>query len=143
MDTLAHPFITRLLSVCESEKSLYLVLEYAHGGDLHSHLSKLGSLQVEAVRFIAAELVSALEYLHSKDIVFGGIVSLSCVFSAIDRAQPSSSLCADLKPENILIMNNGHIKLGTCLPIHHHPLPSDLNRVRCLDVQRTSVRLDL
>lgn len=89
MRALAHPNITRLCGTCSSKQSLYLVLEYAHKGDLHNHISKMGSLSVESARFIAAEILNGLEYMHAQGVVYG-----------------------DLKPENILIHKSGHIKLA-------------------------------
>ena len=71
MAQLTHPLITRLVATCESPQNLFLVLEYAHRGDLHTHLSKMGSMAPESARFIAAEVLTALEYLHSNNIVFG------------------------------------------------------------------------
>jgi len=67
---------------------LYMVMEYLPGGDLFSLLRNLGALPEEMAKMYAAELVLALEYLHSKAIVH-----------------------RDLKPDNILISRNGHIKL--------------------------------
>ena len=45
-------------------------------------------LDEETAVFYVAEILTVLEYLHSKDIVY-----------------------LDLKPENILLDDNGHIKL--------------------------------
>ena len=89
MKMVSHPSITRLVGTCVSEKRLYLVLEYASKGDLHNHLSRLGSLSVDAARFVTAEIVLGLEALHAQGIIYG-----------------------DLKPENVLVHSNGHVKLA-------------------------------
>ncbi|KAF8406405.1 hypothetical protein HHK36_008492 [Tetracentron sinense] len=68
--------------------NLYLVMEYLNGGDLYSLLRKVGCLEEDVARIYIAELVLALEYLHSQGIVH-----------------------RDLKPDNILIAHDGHIKL--------------------------------
>ncbi|XP_073137128.1 probable serine/threonine protein kinase IRE4 isoform X2 [Henckelia pumila] len=71
-----------------STDHLYLVMEYLNGGDLYSLLRKIGCLEEVVARTYIAELVLALEYLHSLGIVH-----------------------RDLKPDNILIAHDGHIKL--------------------------------
>ena len=65
-----------------------MIMEYAIGGELFSYLRKVTRFCQYTTIFYAAELVLALEYLHSYDIVY-----------------------RDLKPENLLIDARGHIKI--------------------------------
>ncbi|GAB2224875.1 hypothetical protein Droror1_Dr00005653 [Drosera rotundifolia] len=83
-----NPFVVRFYYSFTSRDNLYLVMEYLIGGDLYSLLRKVGCLDEDVARIYIAELVLALEYLHSLGIVH-----------------------RDLKPDNILIAPNGHIKL--------------------------------
>ncbi|CAL5364235.1 unnamed protein product [Camellia sinensis] len=69
-------------------ENLYLVMEYLNGGDLYSLLRNLGCLDEDMARIYMAELVLALEYLHSLNVIH-----------------------RDLKPDNLLIGPDGHIKL--------------------------------
>ncbi|KAH0850421.1 LOW QUALITY PROTEIN: hypothetical protein HID58_095578 [Brassica napus] len=69
-------------------ENLYLVMEYLNGGDLFSLLRNLGCLDEDMARIYIAEVVLALEYLHSVNIIH-----------------------RDLKPDNLLINQDGHIKL--------------------------------
>lgn len=94
---LSHPGITRLVSSFRFREGVYLVLEYAGGGDLHSLLRKNGSLDHDSTRFIMGEVVAALSSIHDLGLVY-----------------------ADLKPENIVITESGHAKLtdfGACRPV--------------------------
>ncbi|GLJ12372.1 hypothetical protein SUGI_0189560 [Cryptomeria japonica] len=88
--SLHHPFLSILLGVVETEKITGLLGEYCPGGDLHNlRLNQPEKIFSESViRFYAAEIVIALEYLHSQGIAY-----------------------RDLKPENILIQASGHIML--------------------------------
>ncbi|KAK6938801.1 Protein kinase domain [Dillenia turbinata] len=81
-------FAIKVLKKLDMIHNLYLVMEYLNGGDLYSLLRKVGCLEEDVARIYVAELVLALEYLHSLGIVH-----------------------RDLKPDNILIAHDGHIKL--------------------------------
>ncbi|KAI9352488.1 camp-dependent protein kinase [Zopfochytrium polystomum] len=82
------PFIVNLLCTFQDEKNIYMLLEYVVGGEVFSHLRRAGRFSNDMTRFYAAEIVLALEYLHSMDIIY-----------------------RDLKPENLLLDELGHIKI--------------------------------
>ncbi|XP_057973049.1 probable serine/threonine protein kinase IRE4 isoform X2 [Malania oleifera] len=86
--TVRNPFVVRFFYSFTCRDNLYLVMEYLNGGDLFSLLRKVGCLEEDVARIYIAELVLALEYLHSLGIVH-----------------------RDLKPDNVLIAHDGHIKL--------------------------------
>lgn len=86
---LNHPFILKLHYSFQCNAKLYLLLDYEGGGTLFYHLKKKQRFQKDEIIFYAAEIILALEYLHSKRIVY-----------------------RDLKPENILLSQDGHIKLA-------------------------------
>ncbi|ETO08774.1 hypothetical protein RFI_28606 [Reticulomyxa filosa] len=65
-----HPFIVALDYAFQSETKLYLVLDYCPGGELFFHLGKVKRFKEDRARYYAAEITLALEYLHSKDIVY-------------------------------------------------------------------------
>ncbi|CAN6478657.1 unnamed protein product [Victoria cruziana] len=83
-----NPFVVRFFYSFTCRENLYLVMEYLNGGDLYSLLRNLGCLDEDVARIYIAEVVLALEYLHSLRIVH-----------------------RDLKPDNLLIAHDGHIKL--------------------------------
>lgn len=84
-----HPLIIKLYTTFQDPGYLYYGMELAPNGELHGLVRKLGGLSVESAAFYAAEIVLALEYLHT-------------VKGVIHR---------DLKPENVLLSETGHIKL--------------------------------
>ncbi|KAE8786962.1 putative serine/threonine protein kinase IREH1 [Hordeum vulgare] len=86
--TVRNPFVVRFFYSFTSRENLYLVMEYLNGGDLYSLLRNLGCLDEDVARVYLAEVVLALEYLHSMQIVH-----------------------RDLKPDNLLIAHDGHVKL--------------------------------
>ncbi|XP_062103163.1 probable serine/threonine protein kinase IREH1 [Humulus lupulus] len=83
-----NPFVVRFFYSFTCRENLYLVMEYLNGGDLYSLLRNLGCLEEDVARVYIAEVVLALEYLHSLCVVH-----------------------RDLKPDNLLIAHDGHIKL--------------------------------
>ena len=64
-----HPFVVRLQCAFQTERKLFLVMEYLPGGELFFHLEKKGLFLEDFARFYAAEMVLALEHLHSKGII--------------------------------------------------------------------------
>ncbi|CAL9147477.1 unnamed protein product [Musa hybrid cultivar] len=83
-----NPFVVRFFYSFTCRENLYLVMEYINGGDLYSLLRNLGCLDEDMARTYVAEVVLALEYLHSMNVIH-----------------------RDLKPDNLLIAWDGHIKL--------------------------------
>jgi protein-serine/threonine kinase len=84
----SSPFIVSLKFSFQTPTDLYLVTDYMSGGELFWHLQREGKFPEQRAKFYIAELVLALENLHSKGIVY-----------------------RDLKPENILLDVNGHVAL--------------------------------
>lgn len=80
LNLMNHPNIISLFCTFQDKENLYFVLELAPGGEMFQILSKHGPLSLEAAQFYIAELVLALEYMHSLGIIH-----------------------RDLKPENILL----------------------------------------
>ncbi|CAE7478429.1 CIPK11 [Symbiodinium natans] len=61
---LSHPGIARMVAAFRYRDGAYLVLEYAHKGDLHNILVGAGKLEEEVVRFLVGEVVAALCAIH-------------------------------------------------------------------------------
>ena len=49
---------------------LFFVMEYLNGGDLMFHIQTTGKFSEDRTRFYTAQIISALEFLHSKGIVY-------------------------------------------------------------------------
>ena len=64
------------------------MFDYVPGGELFSYLRNAGHFSEAASLFYAAEIVSAIDYLHKLSIVY-----------------------RDLKPENLLLDKQGHVKI--------------------------------
>jgi serine/threonine protein kinase len=84
-----HPFVVKLFYAFQDHEKLYLILEYAQGGELFHHLAMERMFPEETASFYMAEMVLALEHLHR---------NLGVVYR-------------DLKPENCLLDSEGHLLL--------------------------------
>jgi len=96
MKKIQHRNIVNLVEVINSEKVLYLILEYMPYGSLAKGTARITRLasefngdDCELLRLYMRDMVSGLAYLHSQRICHG-----------------------DIKPENILIGDDGTLKLG-------------------------------
>ncbi|GAB5372560.1 hypothetical protein AAMO2058_001676100 [Amorphochlora amoebiformis] len=88
LETVDHPFLVALRYAFQTPAKLYMVMDYIPGGEIFNLLASKHELTVEDTKFYAAELIVALEHLHSLHIIY-----------------------RDLKPENILLHADGHIAL--------------------------------
>ncbi|XP_039042783.1 serine/threonine-protein kinase ATG1t-like isoform X2 [Hibiscus syriacus] len=80
LSSVNHPNIIRLLHVLQSERCLFLILEFCDGGNLASYIRRHGRVQEQLVRRFMQQLGAGLEVLQSHHIIH-----------------------RDLKPENILL----------------------------------------
>lgn len=63
MEALQHPNVIRLYEVVESPSRLFLVLEYAGGGDLHNRIATEGKLCDNTSKITFAQILSAVKYM--------------------------------------------------------------------------------
>jgi len=84
-----HPFVVKLYYAFQDHEKLYLILEYAQGGELFTYLAMEHMFSEDVASFYMAEMVLALEHLH----------------------QNIGVIYRDLKPENCLLDAEGHLLL--------------------------------
>lgn len=65
-----HPFIVGLKYSFQTPEKLYMVMDYLSGGELFCHMSNVDRFEENRARFYAAEIVSALGYLHENNVIY-------------------------------------------------------------------------
>jgi len=90
LSTLSHPFLPSLLGNFETTQLIGWAVPYCPGGDLNAlrYQQTDRVFSTTAIRFYIAEILCALEHLHTMGIAY-----------------------RDLKPENVLIQQSGHVTL--------------------------------
>eukprot|EP00347_Sterkiella_histriomuscorum_P002658 403367298 len=83
-----HPFIVKLFYAFQTSKYFFLIQEFCPCGDMAKLLTKQKRFSEDIAKLYIAEILLAIEYLHSKNIIY-----------------------RDLKPDNIIIDKDGHLKL--------------------------------
>ncbi|KAI8994973.1 camp-dependent protein kinase 8 [Pilobolus umbonatus] len=83
-----NTFLVNLWGTFQDDANLYMVMDYVQGGELFSLMRKRVRLEEEVAKFYAGEVLLAIAYLHSQDVIY-----------------------RDLKPENLLLDSAGHIKI--------------------------------
>lgn len=81
--------LIKLIYSFKDNSYLYMVMEFVVGGELFALLRNMRRFPDEMVKFYAAQVLLAFEYLHYLTIAY-----------------------RDLKPENLLLTENGYIKVA-------------------------------
>ncbi|XP_034048212.1 serine/threonine-protein kinase NIM1 [Thalassophryne amazonica] len=89
MEVVQHPNVVRLYEVVCMPSRVYLVLEYAGGGDLHNKICNEGKLPDNTSKITFSQILSAIKYLHNINIIH-----------------------RDLKAENVLFTSSGCVKVA-------------------------------
>ncbi|KAK6352429.1 serine/threonine protein kinase psk1 [Orbilia blumenaviensis] len=89
LESVRHPFVVKLFYAFQDHQKLYLILEYAQGGELFNYLAAERIFPEDTAAFYIAEIVLALDHLHR---------NVGVVYR-------------DLKPENCLLDSQGHLLL--------------------------------
>ncbi|CAI9287462.1 unnamed protein product [Lactuca saligna] len=88
-NSLRHPNVLRLYGWFHDSERIFLILEYAHGGELYGELRKSGHLSEKQAATYIASLTRALAYCHEKHVIH-----------------------RDIKPENLLLDHEGRLKIA-------------------------------
>jgi serum/glucocorticoid-regulated kinase 2 len=80
-----HPFIVHLHYSFQEDGYVYMILDLLAGGELFTYIENHAPLPEETGKYYAAEVATALGYLHSRNIIY-----------------------RDLKPENVVFDQDGH-----------------------------------
>ncbi|KNE61678.1 AGC/YANK protein kinase [Allomyces macrogynus ATCC 38327] len=88
LEKVFHPFIVNLCFAWQDDLYLYMAFDLMLGGDLRFHLGRHDRLPEAVVAFYAAEVSSALIYLHSRKVIH-----------------------RDVKPDNLLLDLQGHVHI--------------------------------
>lgn len=83
-----HPNIIQLYEIIETPKQLYLIMEYADGGELFDYIVNKSKVEEIEAWLIFQQIISGIDYIHKLNIVH-----------------------RDMKPENLLLENDKTIKI--------------------------------
>lgn len=86
---LSHPNILKLYQVMETANMIYIVTDFATGGDLFDYIDRFGRVTESEARAMFGHIVSALQYSHRQGVAH-----------------------RDIKMENLLLDKEGRVKVA-------------------------------
>ena len=88
LSTLNHSFIVNMYFAFQDFYNLYLVMDLLTGGDLRYHIAHKRTFSEIETKFFISNMILALEYIHSKNIIH-----------------------RDIKPENLVLESSGYLRI--------------------------------
>ncbi|KAL3844084.1 hypothetical protein ACJIZ3_001487 [Penstemon smallii] len=109
MRLVRHPNIVELKEVMATRSKIFFVMEYVRGGELFAKVA-LGRLKEDAARKYFQQLISAVDFCHSRGVFH-----------------------RDIKPENLLLDENEDLKVSDfgLSALHDHPNKGGLLHTQC------------
>jgi len=86
--TINYPLTINMNFSFQDRQNLYLVMENKRGGDMRFHIIKHRRFPEKQIKFFAATIILALEYIHDQNIIH-----------------------RDIKPENLVFCENGYLHI--------------------------------
>lgn len=84
----SHPFLINIYSAFQDRENLYLLMDYLDGGDLRYHIGNKRKFPEKETKFLIANMIIGLEYLHENKIIH-----------------------RDMKPENLVFDSDGYLRI--------------------------------
>lgn len=88
-----HPFVLGLHGTGQDKRNIYMLQEFAHGGELFAHLRHAGRFEPDRAKFYASQVAQALQFLH-------------------ERCGAGPIVHRDVRPESILLDRLGYVRLA-------------------------------
>ena len=82
MDKLSHPHLIRLYEVAETLNGLHLILEYAPGGEMFTHISENGPFEENVAKIFFVQIAAALMHLHEHFFIHRDVKAENIFFAS-------------------------------------------------------------
>lgn len=89
MKRLNHPNVLRLVDLFNNDDFCYIVLEYCDGGEIFNKIIEYTYFSEDLSKFIFAQLLSAVDYLHTTNIAHRDIKPENLLFNTIPYKERS------------------------------------------------------